>query len=469
MRVLLVEPPKTPWLMMGDVVALPLGLAQLAGCLEEAGIGVEVLDANALDLGLTGLGQAIGERQPDLIGMTAFTPWMPDIARAVRVARQAAPQALIAVGGPHVTFTVEETLDSLPELDIIARGEGERIIVPLARAVEAGDGLDGVPGISFRRDGQVVETAQPAPVDPRTLPLPAFHLLPMERYYFASLGGPFATILASRGCPFHCTFCSEWPFWRGGWRPYDPEHVVEQLDIVATRYGRTNVWFGDDCFNVDGDHLAAICEGILERGIELNWYYQGRADLVVKHKELLPLMRRAGNRMVQLGIEASNDEQRRALNKQLETAAAEEAIRLLRANDIVCQAMMIVGLRDDSPKTFEEKVRFVKKLDADFPVFLVYTLFPGAQDYGRAIAEGWIELPANYAHHDMAHVLMPTEHMSRQQIWNYTRWAWTTVYLDPIKLARNLFSRNQWRRQNWRGMLVYIGKQTARNLVPRFW
>ena len=469
MNVLLIEPPKTPWLMMGDVVALPLGLAQLAGCLEQAGIGVEVLDANALELGPEALGQAVAERRPDLIGMTAFTPWMPDIVRAVRVARQAAPEAVIAVGGPHVTFTVEETLDTLPEIDLIARGEGEGIIVELARAVAAGEGFDGVPGVGFRRDGQVVETPQPPPVDPRTLPTPAFHLLPMDRYYFSSLGGPFATILASRGCPFHCTFCSEWPFWRGGWRPYDPEEVVEQLDIVATRYGRRNVWFGDDCFNVDRDHIAAICEGILRRGIDVDWYYQGRADLVVKHKELLPLMRRSGNRMVQIGIEASNDEQRAALNKQLRTSTAEEAVRLLRANDVVVQAMLIVGLRDDSPRTFHEKVRFAERLDVDFPVFLVYTLFPGAQDYDRAIAEGWIELPTNYAHHDMAHVLMPSEHMSVQQIWNYTRWAWTTVYLNPIRLARHLLSRNRWRRQNWWGMLVYIGKQTARNLVPRFW
>jgi hypothetical protein len=103
----------------------------------------------------------------------------------------------------------------------------------------------------------------------------------------------------------------------------------------------------------------------------------------------------------------------------------------------------------------------------DFPVFLVYTLFPGAQDFGKAIAEGRIKLPANYAHHDMAHVLMPTAQMNSQQIWNYTRWAWTSVYLNPIRLVRNLFSRNAWRRQNWWGMLVYIGKQTARSLVPR--
>jgi radical SAM superfamily enzyme YgiQ (UPF0313 family) len=467
MRVLLLEPPKTPWEMMGDVVAPPLGLAQLAGCLEQAQIPVEILDANALEIDWQGLGAAIAQKEPDLVGITVFTPWVPDVRRAVRVAHEAVPQATIVLGGPHATFTTEETLQTMPEVDVVVRGEGDQILIDLVRVLDEGNSLQNVPGISYRQNGHFVENPAPPPLDLSDLPNPAFHLLPMERYHFASLGGPFATVVASRGCPFQCSFCSEWPFWRSGWRPHNPQKVVDQLDVLVNRYKRKNIWFGDDCFNVNGDHMAAICEGILQRGIDVNWYYQGRADLVVKHKDLLPLARRAGNRMVQIGIEASNDEQRNELNKQLGTETVKEAVKLLRQNDIVCQGMQIVGLRDDTPKTFEQKVRLVNQLDVDFPVFLVYTLFPGAPDYDRAVAEGWIDLPANYARHDMAHVLMPTQQMSPRQIWAYTRWAWTSVYLHPVRLARNLLSRNEWRRQNWWGMLVYIGKQTARNLVPR--
>jgi anaerobic magnesium-protoporphyrin IX monomethyl ester cyclase len=467
MHVLLLEPPKTPWEMMGDVVAPPLGLAQLAGCLEAANIPVEILDANALGIDWEGLGAAIARASPDLIGITVYTPYVPEISRAVRVTRQAALQAVIVLGGPHVTFTAEETLETMPQADVVARGEGDQIIVDLARAVEVGDGLERVPGINFRRDGQIVETPAPPPLDVTTLPMPAFHLLPMDRYRWPELGGPFATVLTSRGCPFKCTFCSEWPFWRGGWRPHDPEMVVEQLDVLVNRYGRRNIWFGDDCFNVDRDHVAAICEGILRRGIDVNWYYQGRADLLVKYKDLLPLTRRAGNRMVQIGIEASNDEQRDELNKQLSTEMVKEAARLLRQHDIVCQGMMIVGLPSDSPRTFEQKVRLIKRLDVDFPVFTMYTPFPGTPAFDEAVAQGWLELPADYARYDMAHALMPTRHMIRRQVWNYTGWAFTSVYFDPIRLVRGLFSRNDWRRRMvWR-MLVYIGKQAVRGLVPR--
>ena len=337
----------------------------------------------------------------------------------------------------------------------------------LAQALDDGAGLGHVPGISFRRDGQFVETPAPTPVDVTQLPMPAFHLLPMDLYRFPALGGPFATLLASRGCPFKCTFCSEWPFWRDGWRPYDPEMVVAQLDVLANRYGRRNIWIGDDCFNVDHDHIEAICEGILNRGIDVRWYYQGRADLVVKHRDLLPLMRRAGNRLVQIGIETSTDEQRDELHKQLRTEAVEEAVRLLRQHDIVCQGMIIVGMPSDSPRTYQQKVHFVKRLRVDQPIFTMYTLFPGTPAFDEAVTKGWIDIPADYARYDMGHALMPTQHMSRRQVWTYTGWAFTSFYFDPFNLVRCLLSRNDWRRRVYGRMLGYIGRQFVRSFVPR--
>ena len=73
---------------------------------------------------------------------------MPEVGRAVRVARQAAPQATIVLGGPHVTFTAVETLQAVPQVDVVARGEGDQILVDLARALDARDVLERVPGRS---------------------------------------------------------------------------------------------------------------------------------------------------------------------------------------------------------------------------------------------------------------------------------------------------------------------------------
>ena len=158
MRVLLLEPPKVPWEMMGDVVVPPLGLAQLAGCLEQASIPVQILDANALGIGWKGLPAAIAQAAPDLIGMTVYTPFVPEVSRAVGIARQVAPQAVIALGGPHVTFTVEETLATMPRVDVVARGEGDQIIVDLARAIAGGGGLEACRASAFDATGRSSRT-----------------------------------------------------------------------------------------------------------------------------------------------------------------------------------------------------------------------------------------------------------------------------------------------------------------------
>ena len=462
MRVLLVEPPKKIWeLMGGNCISPPLGLAYLAAALEQEGIEVDILDCNASEIGWLGLEDFIGEARPDVVGASAMTPFFHRALGVARAAKRANPDIVTVLGGPHVTFTAEETLLEHPEVDVVVRGEGERILVDLVRCLKGQGNLATVRGIAFRRDGQVVQTPQPPPLDVNALPLPAYHLLPMHRYVF-TVFGKFTTILASRGCPYRCTFCSEWRFWGGRWRPRDPEAVVEEMELLNQRYGRQCFWFGDDCFNVDGEHMRRICEGILRRGLDVSWYYQGRADLVIKHKDLLPLMRRAGNLMVQIGVESSTDEELSRFRKRLTTDQVREAVELLRENDIVCQGLIIVGTRDDDPRSIMHKVRYAKRLDLDFPIFTMYTPFPGNEVYERAKAEGWLEV-RDYSKYDMAHAVMPTEHLTRRQLISWYYWCFSNYYLDPVKLAKGLFSRNEWKRRIWRHMLTYIGKQIVRS------
>jgi anaerobic magnesium-protoporphyrin IX monomethyl ester cyclase len=320
MKVLLIEPPKKPWEMMGDFIAPPIGLAQLAAVLEADGVDVEIVDCNGSFMTWKDLERSIAERQPTVLGTSAMTTFLPTAARVMQMAKAIDPEIVTVVGGPHVTFMTEETLRNHPEIDIVGRGEGERAIKELIACLGTDGDLAQVPGIAFRRDGQVVQTSMPDPVDVDELPLPAYHLLPMQAYYFIVFE-KFCTVLASRGCPFNCVFCAERGFWGPGWRPRDPELVGEELELLHSKYGRESIWFGDHCFNVDGEHMGLICEEILRRDLKLNWYYQGRADLLIKHREYLPLMRRAGNLMVQIGIEANSDEELRNLRQNRDQQA----------------------------------------------------------------------------------------------------------------------------------------------------
>jgi len=463
MKVLLVEPPKKPWEMMGDFIAPTIGLVQLAAVLEADHVDVDIVDCNASRLSWDDLQRVIADRRPTLVGASAMTTFMPTAARVMQMAKGIDKSTITVVGGPHVTFLPEETLQNHRQIDIVGRGEGERVIAELVRCLDGPGNLAQVPGIAFRENGQIVQTPLPAPVDLDELPLPAYHLLPMQAYYFIVFE-KFCTVLSSRGCPFNCVFCAERGFWGPGWRPRDPHIVGEELELLNTKYGRESIWFGDDCFNVDGEHMGQICEEILRRDLKLNWYYQGRADLLIKHQEYLPLMRRAGNMMVQIGIEANSDEELRGLRKNLTGEQVKEALGLLRANDIVCQGMMILGTRQDDANSILRKVDYLKWLDVDFPVFTIYTPFPGTEAYTEAREKGWLETD-DYALYDMAYPIISTEHLTRQQVIGLYNRCFASFYTDPLMLLRGFLSTMHWKRVIWKYMLKFA----ARLYLRRYW
>ncbi|MDY6907466.1 MAG: radical SAM protein [Chloroflexota bacterium] len=462
MKVLLVEPPKKTWELMGECVSPPLGLAQLAAVLEEEGIEVGIIDCNAAGLGWAGLEQAIGELRPDVVGATALTPFFSQAVRTMAVAKGVCPQVVTCLGGPHVTFLPEETLRQHPEVDVVVRGEGERTLVELLRCLERGQEPGDVSGLALRRDGDVVLTPTRGPIDVNDLPSPAYHLLPMERYHF-TVFGKFATVLSSRGCPYRCTFCSEWRFWNGCWRPRKVESVVDEIELLHREYGRECFWFGDDCFNVDAGHIRGICEEILSRGLDISWYYQGRADFIIEHRELLPLMRRAGNLMAQVGVETATNRELARFNKRLSREQVEEAVALLKRNDIVAQGLLLVGTREDDAASIAHKLRYMKWLDPDFPIFTMFTPFPGSDIYEQARASGWLET-LDYSLYDMSHAIMSTEHLSREQLTSLYNWCFISYYTDPIKVARGLLSRNAWKRRVWRHMVHYTATQFLRSV-----
>ena len=462
MKVLLVEPPKKTWGVMGDYIAPPLGLALLAGVLEQAKIPVDIIDCNAHGIPFSGLREIITEAKPDIVGATALTPSFDDALQVMRTAKKANPNIRTVLGGPHVTFTAEDTLLHHSEIDYIVRGEGEHAFLDLVTCLERDKGFASAKSIAFRNCNEITISPDAPLIDVDSIPMPAYHLLPMQKYHFTVLD-KYATVLSSRGCPFQCTFCSEWRFWGARWRPRDPKRVVDEIEVLHTKYGRESFWFGDDCFNHRSDHVAGICDEIIKRDLDISWFYQGRADSVIKQKELLPRMRASGNLMVQIGIESSTDSELMRFKKGLRTTQVKEAIDLLRKNDIVSQGLIIVGTREDNADSIIHKLNYMKWLNPDFPIFTTLTPFPGSDAYEEAKTNGWIQ-SKDYSQYDMSHVIMPTEYLSRDQLSSILYWCFKSYYMDPIKITKGLLSKNRWNRKIWKHMLKYIGRQILSSL-----
>jgi anaerobic magnesium-protoporphyrin IX monomethyl ester cyclase len=460
MKVLLIEPLKVIWEMMRPCIPVPLGLVQLAAVLEEQKIDVKIIDCTALNISRHDLAEAIREEQPDIVGTTALTSFLYNAVKVAEVAKDVDPRIVTVLGGPHVTYLPEETLRENAAIDIVACGEGERVIIDLVRCIERGGQLSQVKGIGFRSNGSVILTELQPLVDLDELPLPAYHLLPMEKYNFVLLGR-FATVIASRGCPHRCTFCSEWRFWGGRWRQRDPKKIGDELELLVRKYKIESIWFGDDCFNVSAEMVRGICDEIKTRNLDFNWFYQGRADLLVEHRDLLPVMRETGNRMVQIGIEAATDRDLEEMNKKQSLDKVAEAVKLLRDHDIVAQGLIIVGTRSDSADSIIQKVRYMQRLDVDFPIFTMFTPFPGSDVYNEAKANNWLE-SEDYSLYDMSNAVMPTKHLTIKQLMASYRWCYATYYMNIWKLAKGLLSRNDWKRKIWRHMLKFSLKQMVR-------
>ena len=287
-----------------------LGVLYLAAVLEQHQIDVEVVPAHVLRMTWEEVGRKIEDEKPDVIGITTTTENRFQSFRLAQVAKQARPQAFVAMGGPHFTGTAYDTLSRLPYVDGVIRGEGEVTIVELAQALQARDSLRKIDGLAFREDGRIVENSLRKHIsDLNVLPMPARHLIPYERYNFTlDVPGrglqPAANLMTSRGCPFRCTFCATPHNWGRRVRGFSPENVLKELELVIDRYGAKVIWFYDDTFNYNPKRAARICDMMIERRLDVKWYCEVRVDLMTR--ELTEKMAKAGMFYAGFGVESGN-------------------------------------------------------------------------------------------------------------------------------------------------------------------
>jgi len=448
MRVLLVDPPKPRWWLLADTVMPPIGLAYIAGYLRAMGLWVRVVDCTALRWDWERLREAISRLEPDVVGVGGPTCYAKRALEVLRIAKEElGPDVLTVAGGPHFTFTAEESLLENPFLDVVVLGEGELTMYELVRAFGRGEALGSVKGIAFRDElGRVVRTGERQLIeDLDALPFPAWDLLPMERYRLVAWGKRATMLVSSRGCPFKCSFCSERIFWRNVWRPHGPKRVVDEMELVVKRYGKDLIWFGDDTFNLSRTRNVAICKEIIERGLKVAWGIEARADLIARDKDIIGLMKDAGLFWVLIGVEAASDAELRRLGKGSTLSQVREAFKVLKDHDIITQAMFIIGERYDTRETILAKERLAEELDADFAIFTPLTPLPGTPLYELAEREGWIEV-RDWSKYDLAHAIMPTETLSRREVEALMVLCYKRFFLRPLKLLRGLTSRNPYRR-----------------------
>jgi anaerobic magnesium-protoporphyrin IX monomethyl ester cyclase len=364
----------------------PLGILSLGAVLEKNGIEVEVVPADILGYNWKDIEKKIRDFKPAIIGVTTTTENRFDSFKLAALAKKIDPEIMTVLGGPHVSMAREDTLQHIDDVDVVVIGEGERTVVELTESVEAGSNLERVKGLMFRKNGSIVFSGSREGIeDLDTLPYPARHLVPIDKYNFfiQTKDGQrrkAQNVITSRGCPFNCYFCATPANWGRNMRGHSPERVVREIEILKDKYGAEFIWFYDDTFNYNPKRVHRIMDLILERNLNIKFCNEFRIDVV--DRPLLEKMTAAGLAWGHFGIEAGNPRVRKEIvRKEFDIDKAYQFVRWAKELGFIPNAFLVFSHHTESWDEAQETIEVMERLrsinpETEFSASILH-VYPG--------------------------------------------------------------------------------------------
>jgi len=373
---------------------IPLGLGYIASVLRDSGRHqIKIIDALALNLSDEEVEKQLKDFGAEIVGVSAVTELLESALNICKIAKR---NNLISVlGGPHATLLPEETL-AFDEVDIICIGGGDYTMLDLCDTLENKRDLESVKGIIFKKTdekGEInfIKTKQREQIENLDeLPFPARDLFHWELYpSYSSIVRklPCMHIMSSRGCPFHCTFCSSQSLWKCS-KSRSPKNIVDEIEHLIKEYKVKEIYIMDDTFNSNLKRCEEICEEIIKRKIKISLRVQARVFPITL--KLLKLMKKAGVWIIYYGVESGNQEILNDIKKGITIKQIKDAFRMAKEVGIRTFGFFMIGLPKDTKETIQDTLNLVLELDPDIANFTILAPYPGTEVYELAIREGSI-------------------------------------------------------------------------------
>ncbi len=372
----------------------------------------------------------VADHQPDVVGLSVMTFQRSTARRIIKLIRRARPHATIVVGGYDPSLAPHAYGDADSGVDVIVRGEAEITFRNLLRALDAGSGYEDLPGISYRRAGELVHNAE-RPVtrlsgDEVRLPNRSARVL---RGYTV-LGRQADVVETSRGCTYDCSFCSIIAMRGRNFHRFPLPRVIEDIrDAIA--HGARCIFFVDDNITLDVARFEELCRLIVaERINHVDYIVQAMTSSIAEHGETLaPLMRAAGFRYVFLGIENVLDSdleflRARSKNMQREHGrsvgnATVHAIEHLHRHGMFVVGGLIVGNPDDTREAIETNLEFARRY-VDWPYIQHPTPYPQTP-MAQEFADRGLLVTDQVDEYDGTTAVVRSRHLTADEI-EFTRW-----------------------------------------------
>lgn len=423
-----------------------IGLAYLAGVLEREGFSVRVIDDFVYRRGVKMILDVIREEKPLVVGISCLTPSAPQCFEIGRKVKEMNENIKVIMGNIHAGIFAEEILRK-DYADAVVHGEGEEVIAELVGKLINREDISGLDGVSYRdKDGGIyISNKVRVCKDLDSLPFPAWHLFPYEKYgllSFADIKKPILTVLGTRGCPYNCTFCSLKYFGRT-YRMRDVKNVVDEIEYLIDRFRIKQFGFVDPIFPLNKESARRFCEEMIRRGVnrKVVWTTETRPDMIDYETALM--LKEAGARRIIFGIESGVPELLKNINKNYDLERVKESVSACKKAGLETIGLFMIGLPGERRELTLQTIRFAKELDLDFAKFAITVPFPGSELYETLKREGKLNRSdwENFTtfNPDPEKLVFVPDGMSGEELIRLQRRANFEFYFRPRMIFRQLF------------------------------
>lgn len=472
-NVILINPPQLYTItQIASGVVPPIGASYIASYLKQNGHNVQFIDAfgSALDrfskkgtFDLRGLTpDEIVASIPDNVDIIAITnlfshAW-PVVRDLSHVIKKAFPDTPIITGGINPT-SIPEFVLTHGSIDYIALGEGEQTMLDFVNRIEKKESVEDLDGFAFMRDGKPVVNKKTKLIeDLDKLPFPAYDMLPIENYINAmsphgASRGRWLPLIATRGCPYTCTFCTAERMWLPQWRSRSVKNVVDEIEHWYRTLKVVDFHFEDLTIILNKEWALDFCNEIINRGLKISWQMPNGTRSESVDDEVIDKLKASGCMNITFAPESGSQNTLEIVNKKLDLGNIILATKKAKKKNMIVCNFFVIGFPHETMDDIRETFRFIRKLariGVDEISITTFTALPGAKLFYQLVDEGRIKLTDEFFREllymsDLSWAPSWMEGVSDAKIAKLRRWGYVQFFsisfaMRPWRLVRSIIN-----------------------------
>jgi radical SAM superfamily enzyme YgiQ (UPF0313 family) len=417
----------------------PLGLISVGSRLKAAGYEVKIINCAFEKDPLVAISREL--QSALFVGITLLTSEAPDAYVIMRHIKETS-RVPVVVGGWHCTLFPEQ-MAQCEYVDYVIAGEGEEHIAEVADLIKN----------DKKRESKIFYRTI---LDLEDLPLPDYTIDEnKERFISSYLTDKLSEYVqqpmrwlpyeSSRGCPSHCTFCINVVTNNTRYRKKSAAKTLAEIEQIVNTYKLTHLKIIDDNFFVDIRRVREICEGIIEKGLNITWDGECRCDYFNDHMlndETLSLCRRSGLVQLTLGIESGSPHTLQLMKKGITPEQAVFAVKKCNEHGIIARSSFILEIPGETLDDIKQTIALINNL-RQYPFFTcgvgTFRPYPKCELTEKLLKDGYLTEPSNFREwtdRDIVNMYTSAEYIRPWQV--NGRYAESAAYYLNIESAVRL-------------------------------